>query len=107
MSARAAPTVTAGGAAVRLCFSLQLVGSARCPFAADQSERIAFQRKRIDRVVNLVGLVIDPQCFAPNLVNDYNSFVMGVHNYYCMATAASPGIQRLAFEIKIAIKNRL
>lgn len=41
------------------------------------------------------------------VVNDYNSFVMGVHNYYRMATAASPDIQRLAFEIKIAIKNRL
>ena len=41
------------------------------------------------------------------VVNDYNSFVMGVHNYYRMATAASPDIQQLAFEIKIAIKNRL
>ena len=41
------------------------------------------------------------------VINDYNSFVMGIHNYYRMATAASPDIQRLAFEIKIAIKNRL
>lgn len=32
---------------------------------------------------------------------------MGIHNYYCMATCASPDIQQLAFEIKIAIKNRL
>ena len=41
------------------------------------------------------------------VINDYNSFVIGVHNYYCMATSASPDIQPLAFEIKIAIKNRL
>lgn len=40
-------------------------------------------------------------------VNNYNSFVMGIHNYYCMATCASPDIQQLAFEIKISIKNRL
>lgn len=40
-------------------------------------------------------------------VSDYNSFAMGIHNYYRMATAASPDIQRLAFEIKISIKNRL
>ena len=40
-------------------------------------------------------------------INDYNSFVMGVHNYYRMATSISPDIQRLAFEIKISIKNRL
>lgn len=38
-------------------------------------------------------------------VSDYNSFVMGIHNYYRMATAASPDIQRLAFEIKISIKT--
>lgn len=41
------------------------------------------------------------------VINDYNSFVIGVHNYYCMATSVSPDIQPLAFEIKIAIKNRL
>lgn len=41
------------------------------------------------------------------VINDYNSFIMGIHNYYRMATAASPDIQQLAFEIKIAIKNRL
>lgn len=40
-------------------------------------------------------------------VNDYNSFVMGIHNYYCMATCANPDMQTLAYEIKISIKNRL
>ena len=40
-------------------------------------------------------------------VNDYNSFIMGIHNYYCMATAANEDMQPLAFEIKMAIKNRL
>lgn len=40
-------------------------------------------------------------------VNDYNNFVMGIHNYYCMATCANPDMQTLAYEIKISIKNRL
>ena len=40
-------------------------------------------------------------------VNNYNSYVMGIHNYYRMATAASPDMQTLAYEIKISIKNRL
>lgn len=40
-------------------------------------------------------------------ITDYNSFVMGIHNYYCMATSANGDIQTLAYEIKIAIKNRL
>ncbi len=40
-------------------------------------------------------------------VNNYNSYVMGIHDYYCMATAANPDMQALAYEIKISIKNRL
>ena len=40
-------------------------------------------------------------------ITDYNRFVMGIHNYYCMATSANTDIQTLAYEIKIAIKNRL
>jgi len=40
-------------------------------------------------------------------VNNYNSYVMGIHDYYCMATAANPDMQTLAYEIKISIKNRL
>ena len=40
-------------------------------------------------------------------VNNYNSYVMGIHNYYGMATAANPDMQTLAYEIKISIKNRL
>lgn len=40
-------------------------------------------------------------------INDYNSFIMGIHNYYRMATAACSDIQQLAYEIKISIKNRL
>lgn len=40
-------------------------------------------------------------------VNNYNSYVMGIHSYYGMATAANPDMQTLAYEIKISIKNRL
>lgn len=40
-------------------------------------------------------------------ITDYNSFVMGMHHYYGMATSANGDIQTLAYEIKIAIKNRL
>lgn len=40
-------------------------------------------------------------------INNYNSYVMGIHNYYKMATAANSDMQTLAYEIKISIKNRL
>lgn len=40
-------------------------------------------------------------------VNDYNSFVMGIHSYYRMATCACADMQPIAFHVKKAIKNRL
>lgn len=40
-------------------------------------------------------------------INHYNSYVMGIHNYYCMATAVNADFQPLAYEIKASIKIRL
>ena len=40
-------------------------------------------------------------------VTDYNSYVMGIHNYYKMATCVTEDIQKLAYEIKMSIKTRL
>ena len=40
-------------------------------------------------------------------IRDYNSYVMGVQNYYSMATCVNPDIQTLAYEIKTSIKIRL
>jgi 5-methylcytosine-specific restriction endonuclease McrA len=40
-------------------------------------------------------------------VSDYNSYVMGVHNYYRMATCANADFQPLAYGIKQSIRIRL
>ena len=40
-------------------------------------------------------------------INNYNSYVMGIHNYYKMATAVSADFQPLALGIKTSIKIRL
>jgi group II intron reverse transcriptase/maturase len=40
-------------------------------------------------------------------VNHYNSYVMGIHNYYRMATAVNADFQPLAYGIKQSIKIRL
>jgi len=40
-------------------------------------------------------------------INHYNSYVMGIHNYYCMATAVNADFQPLAYELKASIKIRL
>jgi len=41
------------------------------------------------------------------LVNYYNSYVMGIHDYYNMATSVNADFQTLALEIKASIKIRL
>jgi group II intron reverse transcriptase/maturase len=40
-------------------------------------------------------------------INHYNSYVMGIHNYYRMATAVNADFQPLAYWIKASIKIRL
>lgn len=40
-------------------------------------------------------------------VNHYNSYVMGIHNYYRMATAVNADFQPMAYGIKASIKIRL
>jgi len=40
-------------------------------------------------------------------INHYNSYVMGIHQYYCMATSVNADFQPLAYEIKASIKVRL
>lgn len=40
-------------------------------------------------------------------INHYNSYVMGIHNYYCMATAVNADFQPMAYGIKTSIKIRL
>lgn len=40
-------------------------------------------------------------------INDYNIYLIGIHNYYKMATHVSGDFQKIAFEIKTSIKIRL
>lgn len=40
-------------------------------------------------------------------INNYNSFVIGVHEYYCMATNASLDFRKLAFSSHKSLKARL
>ena len=40
-------------------------------------------------------------------INDYNSYVLGIHNYYSFATEVCDDFQKPAFEIKTSIRIRL
>jgi RNA-directed DNA polymerase len=39
--------------------------------------------------------------------NSYNSFVLGIHNYFCKATQVNPEFSRLAYDLRTFTYNRL
>jgi hypothetical protein len=39
--------------------------------------------------------------------NSYNSFVLGIHNYFCKATQVNPEFSRLAHDLRAFTYNRL
>lgn len=41
------------------------------------------------------------------LIQKYNSYLIGVHNYYCIATHVNRDIQKIAFDVKKSLYNRL
>lgn len=40
-------------------------------------------------------------------IDFYNSFVMGVHNYYCLATCVNKDFDKIAFHVRKRLRNRL
>lgn len=41
------------------------------------------------------------------LIQRYNSYIVGVHNYYCIATHVNLDFQTIAFDVKKSLYNRL
>ena len=41
------------------------------------------------------------------LIQKYNSYIIGIHNYYCIATHVNIDIQKIAFDVKKSLYNRL
>lgn len=40
-------------------------------------------------------------------IQEYNSYIIGIHNYYCIATHVNIDIQKIAFDVKKSLYNRL
>lgn len=57
------------------------------------------------RISNLQNLANDKECYQS--VQNYNTFVLGVHNYYSMATHACLDFAKIAFPIGKSLKGRL
>ena len=41
------------------------------------------------------------------LTQKYNSYIIGIHNYYCIAIHVNRDIQKIAFDVKKSLYNRL
>ena len=41
------------------------------------------------------------------LIQKYNSYIIGIHNYYCIATHVNVDIHKIAFDVKKSLYNRL
>jgi 5-methylcytosine-specific restriction endonuclease McrA len=41
------------------------------------------------------------------LIMRYNAYIIGIHNYYCIATHVNLDIQQIAFDVKKSLYNRL
>lgn len=41
------------------------------------------------------------------LIQKYNAYIIGVHNYYCIATHVNLDFQQIAFDVKKSLYNRL
>ena len=41
------------------------------------------------------------------LIQKYNAYLIGVHNYYCIATHVNLDFQTIAFDVKKSLYNRL
>ncbi len=41
------------------------------------------------------------------LIQMYNSYIIGIHNYYCIATHVNLDIKKIAFDVKKSLYNRL
>lgn len=72
------------------------------------------REKSLNKIKNKLDKLIYAIEYPPNKkhseyeeIAKYNSFVIGVHDYYCMATKASEDFREIAFSVHKSLKARL
>lgn len=63
-------------------------------------------RARSKEIIGQIRRTYDPK-MEYRLIQKYNSYLIGVHNYYCIATHVNPDIHEIAFDVKKSLYNRL
>lgn len=63
-------------------------------------------RTRSKEIIGQIRRTYDPK-MEYRLIQKYNSYLIGVHNYYCIATHVNLDIHEIAFDVKKSLYNRL
>jgi hypothetical protein len=64
-------------------------------------------KAKLDRLIYAIEYPYNKKHSEYEEISKYNSFVIGVHEYYCMATKASLDFRKLAFSVHKSLKARL
>lgn len=63
-------------------------------------------REKSKGIIGQIRQTYDPG-MEYRLIQKYNSYIMGTHNYYCIATHVNIDIHKIAFDVKKSLYNRL
>ncbi len=63
-------------------------------------------RDKSKQIIGDLRKTYDPN-MEYRLIQKYNSYIIGIHNYYCIATHVNIDIHRIAFDVKKSLYNRL
>lgn len=63
-------------------------------------------RARSKEIIGQIRRTYDPK-MEYRLMQKYNSYLIGIHNYYCIATHVNLDIHEIAFDVKKSLYNRL
>lgn len=63
-------------------------------------------RDKSKQIIGDLRKTYDPKV-EYRLIQKYNSYIIGIHNYYCIATHINIDIQKIAFDVKKSLYNRL
>lgn len=63
-------------------------------------------RDKSKQIIGDLRKTYDPN-MEYRLIQRYNSYIIGIHNYYCIATHVNIDIQKIAFDVKKSLYNRL
>ena len=63
-------------------------------------------RDKSKQIIGDLRKTYDPN-MEYRLIQKYNSYIIGIHNYYCIATHVNIDIHRIAFDVKKSLYSRL